>query len=356
MKQSLLSRNYLLITIGIIAVIIHGSLFPYDFTARNGRIGPVHELISTWAQPPTSFGDLVANILLYTPLGFFGVLAYRAAGWLRMTVVTLVGFVLCIAVELTQFYDVGRVTNMSDVYLNTLGTALGAFAGLLFADQLSWPVLRRIAAKPIPSLLLIAMLGDRLYPYVPTIDMHKYWNSLKPVLLTPSLPPYQLFRYAALWITIAYLLEAIADRYLSRLIYPLFFGFMILAKIFIETKVITVAELAGGSIAFLIWLMVVGARRQVAAALVAAILAAMIVLQRLEPFQFGAVGRHFEWMPFLSFMQGSLEANIQSFFEKFFLYGSLVWLLVEAGLRLAWSAGLVTAILFVTSQMEVFKI
>jgi len=59
-------------------------------------------------------------------------------------------------------------------------------------------------------LLLVAMLGYHLYPYVPTIDLRKYWHSVRPLLLAPSLPPYALLRYFALWLTTSCLIGAIA--------------------------------------------------------------------------------------------------------------------------------------------------
>jgi hypothetical protein len=53
-------------------------------------------------------------------------------------------------------------------------------------------------------------------------------------------------------------------------------------------------------------------------------------------------------------MYGSLEVGIMSFFEKTFLFGSLMWLLGETGLRLGTSAVLAAMILFTTSWMETY--
>ncbi len=40
--------------------------------------------------------------------------------------------------------------------------------------------------------LLFAWVAWRLYPYVPTIDLHKYWNSLKPIVLYPEIGAYNV--------------------------------------------------------------------------------------------------------------------------------------------------------------------
>ena len=54
----------------VMAAIIYGSLYPFELHLYGtGRDGLVH-LLGTWRDPPDSRGDLIANILLYMPLGF----------------------------------------------------------------------------------------------------------------------------------------------------------------------------------------------------------------------------------------------------------------------------------------------
>jgi hypothetical protein len=79
-----------------------------------------------------------------------------------------------------------------------------------------------------------------------------------------------------------------------------------------------------------------------------------IVLFRLEPFVFSAAPGPYSWMSFLSFMQGSIDLDVQSFFEKFFLYGRLIWLLSEAGLATRLSTLGVSAALLLASFVQVF--
>jgi hypothetical protein len=55
--------------------------------------------------------------------------------------------------------------------------------------------------EPSEWLLLGAMLGYHLFPYVPTIDLHKYWRSVRPLIFAPSLSPLILLKYVALWLT-----------------------------------------------------------------------------------------------------------------------------------------------------------
>ncbi|MGH6878992.1 MAG: VanZ family protein [Rhizomicrobium sp.] len=349
MTRSRFDRNFLLVTIGIVAVIVHGSLYPYAFRILPASIGAIATLIGSWARPPTSFGDFVANVLLYMPLGFFGVLALRSSR--RLLFVSLFGLVLCTGIELAQFYDAGRVTNMSDVYLNTCGTWLGGFAGTL-VDARSRRLLPRVlSSHPVPCLLLAAMLGYRLFPYVPLIDLHKYWRAVKPVLLHPNVAPWPIGRYFVLWLTASYLVATIAGRRLATVSILLLVACVFAARIAIVNLALTMPEIIGAGLAVGVWSLILARSRRSAVA-VAALLCVTIVALRLMPFDFETSARPFGWLPFRSFLGGSLDTDIVSFLEKCFLYGSLIWIGHEAGLRIWTVTGATAGLLFATSLAE----
>jgi VanZ family protein len=340
----------------IIVAILYGSLYPFAFRQPVDGIGPIDTLLQNWGQIPRR-SDFLANILFYMPLGFFGVLAIAAKMRVvaAMCLVIIIGVFFSTAMELTQYYVAGRVTDASDVYADVIGTALGAIIAGVTSANFRWSPARAIAANRVPCLLLGLWLGYRLFPYVPTIDLHKYWDALKPVVLHPSLTGYDLFRYTAVWLTIGALIEAIGGPRRAWLLFPLFIALVLTAKVLIVDKTLSTAELAGAGLALGMWLVLalsVGARFRVS--VIALLFCALIIAERLAPFQFSPHGRHFGWIPFLGLMHGSLEVNIMSFFEKAFLYGSLIWLLGKTGLRF-WASGiLVTMMLFATSWAELY--
>ena len=94
--------------------------------------------------------------------------------------------------------------------------------------------------------------------------------------------------------------------------------------------------------------------RELRASVTALLLSAYILAERLEPFRFSAYGRAFGWTPFRSFLYGSFEVNIMSFLEKTFLYGALIWLLEQSGLRAGVSTILVAIMLFAASWAETY--
>jgi len=347
------SRNYAIITAIMAIVIVYGSLYPFDFSLPADGRGPVRTLLDSWANRP-SRGDFLANILLYMPLGFFGTLSFsrRVGFWRRLVIVTASGSLLSLTMELTQYYDGGRDTEATDLYANTIGTVIGAPVAFLFSARLSFPLSPEIVARPVPALLIAAWAGYRFYPYVPTIDLHKYWHALRPVILDPIPAAYPLYRHTSIWLTLFALLEAIAGRRRSALLAPLFVGFVLSARMLIISTFLSAAEVAGAVIAVCFWPLLLVVNQRLRAALLFLMLGGYIVMERLEPFQFEPVARPFGWIPFGSFMNGSVEVDALSFMEKSFLYGSLLFLLGRAGMRAGAAAILVAAMLFATSWAE----
>lgn len=353
--QRLLRPKPALITAIVIAVIVYGSLYPFVFRAHghDGLGAAIAALLATWTTP-TSRGDIISNILLYVPLGLFA--AHALAGFpraLRIALATALGLVICIVVELIQFYEAARNSTMSDVYCNTLGTFLGAVAGVALHRGVRLPFVGQVAWQPFPVLLLVAWGGYRLYPYVPTIDLHKYWDALKPLVFSPTLAATDLYRHTATWLVLAMLLEALFGAHRRRLLFVLLVPAVLFARILIISTILSPAEVAGAALALLLWLAVLS-HVPVRAGIVALLFIGAVVIQSLAPFQFQSSARAFGWIPFLSFMYGSMETNVLSMFEKVFTYGSLLWLLTRAGLRLGAATTVSAALVFALRYAQVY--
>src|SRR5262249_8328571 len=145
-----------------------------------------------------------ANVLLYMPLGWFGFLSLsrRMSVWLRLFFVVMGGAALSASIELTQYYDAGRVTSADDVYANLAGTLVGSLSAMCLSARWRIPLINEMSASPLPVALIAAWMGYRLYPYVPTIDLHKYWSALKPAIISPTLSIEDLCRHTTIWLTI----------------------------------------------------------------------------------------------------------------------------------------------------------
>jgi VanZ family protein len=177
-------KHFAIATAIVIAIIVYGSLYPFAFRPMVDGIEPA--LRALWESRAERPGRItfLANILLYMPLGFCAIRALGRWGGAarRLVLITLLGAFLSASMELLQYFDADRVTDAPDLYENTLGTLIGAVAGSLLTEGIRWPFLSEIAVARVPTLLLVAWVGYRLFPFVPTLDLHKYWSAIKPAL------------------------------------------------------------------------------------------------------------------------------------------------------------------------------
>jgi VanZ family protein len=181
--------------------IVYDSLYPFQYYDRNYPGGPPAYLMSTW-QGWDNNRNLLPNILLYLPFGFFATCALprRLPGAVRAFIATLAGVALAGGIEMAQIHDLGRVSSMGDVYANGIGAGIRAVTGRW---SLRWPLVGELAANPSAALLLTMFFGYRLFPYVPMIDLHKYWHAVQGMLTAPNLPLGQFSRYLVTWLFIA---------------------------------------------------------------------------------------------------------------------------------------------------------
>lgn len=335
----------------VAAVIAYGSLYPFHWRAGDPSVGAISYLLGTW-RVWDHRGDLLANIVLYLPFGFFAVHAVppRLGRAVRILLPLLAGAGFSVAMELTQFHLAGRVTSMGDVYANTIGTALGTAVGMMFTAAWRWALLADLAANPVAAMLIAAWLGYRLYPYVPTIDLHKYWRAIRPMILAPTLPGLELPRFTVVWLLMAWLVDSVFGARRWLLLFPLLAGAEMAGRVIVVGGRLTLPDIVGAMLAGLLWLLL--CRIPGRTVLLAMLWLGLVVGSRLEPFAFTASARPFGWVPFAGFLHGSIAVAVQSFCEKVLLFGGLIWLLRNLRIGLTPATGLVAALLLATSLAQ----
>ena len=351
-----LNRNaYTALTLIIVGGLAYLELYPFVFRVPPDDSGAVRKLFESWVEPP-SRGDFIANILAYMPLGFCATRAFNFPRSLlgRLPLIILVGSGLSLGFELAQYFVDGRVTSIADVCANTLGVVFGAASAAIWAKNTNLVLRVGIFAKPVPLILLGAWTAYRTYPYVPTTDLHKFWEAIKPLVLTPTPPPYDLWRHTTIWLVLFALVEAVLGRRRSIGSALLLVGFLTGARISIIGQALSIAELAGAGTALFLWALALLIAVRLRASVLALMLGAYIIVERLQPFLFQGSPKAFGWLPFRSFMTGSLEIDLMAFLEKSFLYGSLLFLLTETGFRLRTVSIVLALLLFATSWAETY--
>lgn len=115
--------------------IVYGTTIPFSFRLGPGGLGGLFGKI-LWHPLGSRNGDisspdLLQNILLFIPFGFLGYIALvEKRSRLKRVIIILMGAGLSAFVEFLQLFADTRWTALSDVIFNTLGTAVGVYAGM----------------------------------------------------------------------------------------------------------------------------------------------------------------------------------------------------------------------------------
>jgi hypothetical protein len=163
---------------------------------------------------------------------------------------------------------------------------------------------------------------------VPALDVGKYWHAIRPVLWDFLPHGGDPFRLCLMWLACCMLIEATVGVARTTRLFPMFAGTIFLARVLIADTVLSSADIAGACVAYALWLLLFR-RAPARNAILAAFFAAMLVAMRL-PLPHGIA-----WLPIV---------------ERVFLFGALIWLLTQAGLRLTLST-LATALLLLIIQL-----
>ncbi|HEX5046630.1 MAG TPA: VanZ family protein [Gammaproteobacteria bacterium] len=337
-----------LLAFGSLCLIVYGSLFPFDFSHDAG--GLLQTALGLHFRRTTR-GDIVANLLLYLPLGLglVPLLRERYGRVAGLTIAVATGLWLSFVIEVLQAYAPSRVSSLTDLLLNGVSTLAGGVAALLlhrFAGALRLTGTPGRTADPSALVAVLFWFCFRLAPFVPTVDWQKYKNALKPVLLNPEARPLQVLTYLVGWLVADHALRRCFKGANPWLVLALAAAAVIAGRLVIVDKALSLAELIALPLCIPLAaaLARVDDRRRATTLAVATM--AVVVLQGLEPFSWSATSTAFSWLPFRNSINGNLELGYTVLFEKAFWYTALIWL----GTRAGWSfrAATGTAVLLLT--------
>lgn len=343
----------------VVALILYGSLYPWQFHARDYGRNPLWILLHTW---PGRFDryvgwDVAINITLYVPLGIFGFLAVRA-GAPRVALVLAplaLALGLSASIEMLQLFDDSRTCSLSDVASNVAGAAVGIVAGALYRAQLQRFLARqRTAALLRPSgalLLLSCWLGYQLFPLFPVWGRTNVVHRLAALTATTALSPVDTLVVFAEWVAVACLLESLRKTKtngalaLLLLVVPL--------RLILRTRTLAWSDIVGAVAAYSAWLCLPRLWVRRAAPV---LLAGALILSELAPFHFAARNgaRAFNWVPFRGLFRSDWQDGFVVLFRKSFWYGSVLWLWRASGRSLAWGTAIAAAALFLLEQVQVY--
>jgi VanZ family protein len=322
----------------VIAFIVYGSLYPFDFHFDRASAGPLFILLHSWPARIDRFAwrDAAVNVLLYFPLGLTAALALarRRPPAVAPLAAMILGIVLSASVEMLQIFDSTRTCSLLDVACNFVGTVTGIGVALIFRREIFTITQRRTGHRGAAGALLLACcwLGYQLYPFVPRFSRGYLRASIAHLLATP-VSPVEVCAAAAEWFAFALVMRAVAGRLKAP--WLLLFMLCLPLRLLIMERTLAPAELLGAALAMLAWTWPAKTSRVRAGA---GILAAAIVLRELAPFTFTAPARSMSWIPFAATLNSERLNATLVLLRKVFEYGTLLWLLRASGLRY-WTAG-----------------
>ena len=185
-----------LLLVVFIGLIVYVSLFPFRFDPHGPTMFEAVRLL-TWMR--ASRGDMFNNVLLYAPLGFCCLLLLepRFGRVTGMVIATIAGAALSCSMELLQASVPTRVTSLTDLSLNTLGTLVGAVLGStwhIFGARMAPQSAARGRSGAVALTIVVLWLVARLWPLLPDPGLRQLKRAVRP-LLSPRVELAGLFEH-----------------------------------------------------------------------------------------------------------------------------------------------------------------
>lgn len=343
--------RWLTLVVGLL--IVYGSLYPFSFVVppKGSLIALLTQL--DWAR--TTRADVLANLLLYLPLGALLSFALPTQWSAARTafLATAAGTLLAASLETLQLLEPFRVASLTDLVLNGIGTFAGAVLslGIRAAGDRMGPMFSAIdlRAAPVALVLVSCWLFTRMAPFEWNDTWGAWRRSLRPLWQDPSLPLASLLGHLAAWAVIVVALRATVRRDAGFVVLALLVLVVAAARIAGAGHLLTWAELAPMLLVLLAWPLAESwpDRRLAATALV--VLATAVLVAGLAPVgSFGGLtnaAHEFALAPLDVKALGTPALLAQ----RCFTAGALVWLVYRLGVS-ALRAGLLAGALLLAVE------
>ncbi len=339
-----------------IALIVYGSLYPFQFEMTDRAANPLDAVLQGW--PPGFnryvFRDVFLNVAIYLPLGLAaaGFFLRRHRRPIAIAAALVLPFALSLTVELLQAYEPRRDPSALDVLSNTLGAALGivlavAAEGALRRFETHYG---RELGGPGAALLVVWGVAE-FFPLIPAIGRTHVVEMIRELIHRRQFSPIEMWLGAAEWFSVALALKTIWPRLRFEWLAAVA-ALSLLAQLIIAERALTPEEILAAGLGLLLWrLAPVNRRGRWAMGL----LASAILLRELQPFYLLAVPTSFSWIPFAATLESSREGAVIVIARKAFDYGAMVFAL-HAGANWKYPlAGIVTAVaLFIAESIQTY--
>lgn len=305
------------------AFIVYGSLYPFSFVDPPAFSWRRLFTGNWWAG---SRGDILANIALFLPYGFFGALYLTAKRKFRAAVLLmLAGILVASALQMAQVFLPGRTPAAGDALWNTVGMAtgylLGRYAAAAFAGRFS----RGIPPWRLSDLVIVlGVVAFEWLPFIPTLDFQTFKDNIKPLFGADGISVPEMVLHAAVLFVGGFTLRSLfSPGARSLLLALLALSALIAGRAFFVSAGwewnVLLGGLAGLMLTGLIWR---GSEETRVWTFISVVLTALL-MGGLWPFQLKTSPTAFGWIPFEGFLSGDPVATARGLIGQALLFFSL---------------------------------
>lgn len=302
----------------IAALIAYGSLYPFSFSSDAQSWRSMFADFRLY----TSRGDVLGNFLLFVPFGIAGMVAFQQRFQMTASAcaVFVAGLAFAAILQGAQLYLPAREAALSDALWNMLGLT----AGMIVAPAATRVLHLQQSLQVTPLVLLALWFAQELVPFVPTLDLQKIKDSIKPLVLDPVFIPVNVVYHGVAALLAGRILSGIAGERESRFWLCVCVVIVLAGKLIVVSRALSVSLVIGLACACAIWIWIAKHPRRDTLLMLALLLA--LTVTALHPFSARWPPAQFNWIPFAGQLEGAMLLNLTALLEKLFLYAGILWL------------------------------
>ncbi|WP_251358487.1 VanZ family protein [Kangiella sp. TOML190] len=345
-----------LIWIIVIILIGYGSLFPFNFDFSRELPQDLLAWLGNWEQR-TIRSDLIANILLFIPFGFFGALTVqqdnRRYPILSVFWLIFAGVVYALLLQFLQFYLPSRVPHAADAVINSLGILLGiSMAAYTNSHRLRRVIPRRLHFQLTPALVILALwLGWAFFPYSPVFDSAQLGKGIVNIYQS-QWHWFLWFKFSLFWLAFFYSFSRVMQRQYHLGVLVAIAIFILTIKLSMFRSQLGWSEISAVPVALMLYRLVASNGQLMIMSLASL---AILVGQLLLPWYWSGDGINaIQWIPFKGFLGGSTWYHLTNLLEFSLLIACLAYAIAK-GANSFKKASLITLIIIILiSGLQLF--
>lgn len=294
-----------------ILAVIYGTLYP--LTGWEWNTAHIEKFFSSLWPKYITRSDTLTNIFVYIPLGLLvgsALLRYyrfRAAFVLTLIIGTAISFCL----EFTQIFLPQRIASLLDVYLNALGSALGALLAGAISKQtrvgdrlhhLGYTIFRPGISTEIGLVILSMWAVSQLVPFELSWTEKNIAHGIAPlwdsVVHGYNFRLLEMLGFAASVAALGYLFNSLAQPHRrDSILYGLFVLCVLLLQIPIVDRQLTLESIIGMLVGILLFISVRSRQLGKQMFIAGVFSVGVVLMEKLQP-DYGHITHPINWIPF----------------------------------------------------------